>query len=271
MKHSKVSEIRCATIDVIEFCKSRILNVEIIAEGHLPENTCKIVLKLLLHHILRLNKRMRATIFIGSLKADHKDSNTTSLVKLVKRELEEYGVEVKARYLRNVRMAHGVEFDTGDEWDEFAPFYDDVNKSDIIILATPIWWGIQSSLISQWMERIGAYDDAYIETDKTPLYNKVFGCIITASNDGFQQVQGNLYAFASNLGMTVPPEAHVTWGTVVGSKETPVENPETLNMVKNASRNLFMWAKAITSLDLGNRALVIKPGRVGLLSDDTLG
>lgn len=213
---------------------------------------------------------MRATVFVGSLKPDINESNTIALVKLAKEEFAQYGVETKVRYLRKYRMAPGVEFDPGDEWDEFKPFYRDVDRSDIIILATPIWWGIQSSLVSAWMERIGAYDDQYIETGKSPLYNKVFGSIITASNDGFQHVQGNLYAFASNLGMTIPPEAHMTWGTVVGSEKTPVDNPETTNMVKNACRNLYLWGAMIKKLDLGTVALNIKPGRVGLTSDDEM-
>jgi len=209
---------------------------------------------------------MRATIFIASLKKDAKTSNTVHLAKMVKKELEQYDVEVVMRYLRNRRMAHGVEFDTGEPFDEAKVYYQDMDKSEIVIMATPIWWGQQSSLAQQWMERIGAYDDEYIKTGKSKLYNKVFGCVITASNDGFQHAQGNLYAFASNLGMTVPPEAHCTWGTVLGK----IDNEETQNMKKNMARNLFLWAKAITSLDLGNRALQIKPGRVGLDSDDKL-
>jgi hypothetical protein len=83
-------------------------------------------------------------------------------------------------------------------------------------------------------------------------------------------VQGNLYAFASNLGMTVPPEAHVYWGTAVGSEKTPVDNPETKNQVKNMARNLFMWGHVISKLKLGDQALMVKPGRVGRLSDDSL-
>lgn len=209
---------------------------------------------------------MKATIFIGSLKKSVDESNTVKLCKLFSKELKSYNVNISMKYLRNYKMSHGVEFDTGEK-DDFKQFYDDVNSSDIIILATPIWWGIQSSLVSQWMERIGAYDDEYINTGKSPLYNKVFGTIITASNDGFQHVQGNLYAFASNLGMTIPPEAHCTWATKLGK----INNPETMNMIKNSARNLFLWGNVIKKLDLGNKALNIKPGRVGLLSNDELG
>jgi multimeric flavodoxin WrbA len=213
---------------------------------------------------------MRATIFIGSLKSDPNDSNTVLLSKRVKQKLESYGVEVVMRYLRKRRMAYGVEFNTGEDSDEAGVYFRDFNRSDIIIFATPIWWGAQSSLITQLMERVGAYDDDYIATGKSKLYDKVFGCIITASNDGFQHAQGNLYAFASNLGMTVPPEAHATWGTTVGSDKAQVDNPETENMVKNMCRNLFLWSKAITSIGLGSKALEIKPGRVGLDSNDEL-
>lgn len=214
---------------------------------------------------------MKALFLIGSLKSDYEESNTVKLCSLVSSEFKEaWGVESKLLYLRNFRMSHGVERDTGDEWDEFGSIYDEMETANIIIMATPIWWGIQSSLISQAMERLGAYDDEYIKSGTSALYNKVFGCVITASNDGFQQVQGNLYAFASNLGMTVPPEAHITWGTVVGSPENPVDNPETMNMMKNACRNLYLWAHMMEQSRLGDTALQIEPGRVGLDSDDKL-
>jgi multimeric flavodoxin WrbA len=214
---------------------------------------------------------VKAVIFIGSLKASSSDSNTVSLCKLVQKEFKKWGVNTQFRYLRNRPMAHGVDMDTGEDWDEAGIYYDDVESSDIIMMATPIWWGIQSSLISQLMERIGAYDDVYLKDgQRSPLYSKVFGCVITASNDGFQQVQGNLYAFASNLGMTVPPEAHVTWGTVKGGPEVPVDNPETRSQIEIACRNLYMWAKCIKDANLAEETLKHKTFKAGLDSDDKL-
>ena len=213
---------------------------------------------------------MKATIFIGSLKREIEDSNTVRLAALVKSELQDYGVDVRLRYLRSRRIAPGVEFDPGDDWDQAGEYYEDIHDSEIIIFATPTWWGIQSSLISALQERFSGYDDEYIATGKSPLYNKVFGCVITASNDGFQHIQGNLYAFAVNMGMTVPPEAVVTWGTSVGQEKAPVLNAETVNQVKNMSRNLYLWGKTISELKLGSLALDIKPGRVGRDVSDTL-
>ncbi|MCS7316824.1 MAG: NAD(P)H-dependent oxidoreductase [Candidatus Dojkabacteria bacterium] len=215
---------------------------------------------------------MLCSIFVGSLKKNIKDSNTYRTALLVKKEFAKYEVETKLYYLRNFRIAPGVEFDTGEKWDEFKQFYEVVNSSDILMLATPIWWGIHSSLCQSFMERIGAYDDLAIKTGFTPLYNKVFGCIITASNDGFQHVHGIFNSFASNMGMTCPPENHVYWGTKVSfskSSEDPRKNKETMNQIKNCVRNLYLWSKVIKKLDLGTKAQNINPGRVGLLSDDT--
>lgn len=214
-----------------------------------------------------------ATIFIGSLKKSKKDSNTYKTALLVKKEFKKYNVKTNLVYLRDIRIAPGVEFDTGDDWDEFKQVYDIVNKSDIIMLGTPIWWGIQSSLCQAFMERIGAYDDLAIKTGMSRLYNKIFGMIITASNDGFQHIHGIFNAFATSLGMTCPPENHIYWGTVLNytnDKNDPSSNEETMNMIKNCCRNLYLWSTVIKKLDLGNRAQKIEPGRVGVLSTDEL-
>jgi multimeric flavodoxin WrbA len=214
---------------------------------------------------------MHATIFIGSLKPDANDSNTVKLSQRVKAEFAEYDVTCTLRYLLKRPMAHGTDRVIPDVEDEAGVYFHDIHRSDIIMLASPTWWGIHSSLVQQLMERVGGYDDEYIKTGKTPLYGKTFGCIITASNDGFQHQQGIFYTFATNMGFTVPPEAHVTWGTAVGSEENPVDNEETENQVKNAVRNLVLWSKVLKKTNLGPVALGIKPGRVGRLSNDELG
>lgn len=208
-----------------------------------------------------------ATIFVASLKNDATTSNTVKLSKLVAKELATYDVDVKIVYMGNKIIGQGVSIKSEEPDDQAQTvIYDRIEKSDIVILATPIWWGQQSSLAQKFMERVGAYDDQYIKSGKSPLYGKVFGCIVTASNDGFQHAQGNMYNFASELGFTIPPEAHVNWGTELGK----LKNVETLNQVKNSARNLYLWASTLKKVDLGRVALAIKPGRVGLLSNDKL-
>ena len=56
----------------------------------------------------------------------------------------------------------------------------------------------------------------------------------------------------------------------MGSETTASDNAETENQVKNAVRNLVLWSQVMKETNLGLRALEIKPGRVGRLSNDRL-
>lgn len=122
------------------------------------------------------------------------------------------------------------------------------------------------------MERLGAYDDEFISDNKTPLYTKTFGAILTASNDGFQHAGGIFKVFASNLGFTIPPESTVTWGTVLQHSPTnnPKDNKETISNIDAFCRNQFLWAKMLKETNLGTTAMNMRKDKVGLLSNDKL-
>jgi multimeric flavodoxin WrbA len=217
---------------------------------------------------------MKAIVFNGSLKPDAKNSNTQKVINLVEKEFQKYDIELETIYLRDYRIAPGVDFDTGDKWDEAKPFFDKVEEADIVILASPVWWGIHSSLIQALMERLGAYDDKYIKTGKSDLYTKTFGAIITASNDGFQHTGGIFKVFASGLGFTIPPESTVTWGTILKhskSDSDPSKNAETMSGIENFCKNQYLWATMLNKTNLGNVAKNYKAGKVGVLANDKIG
>jgi multimeric flavodoxin WrbA len=52
--------------------------------------------------------------------------------------------------------------------------------TDIVVFATPVWWGIQSSLIQRVIERLDEIHDEIMESGKSKLTNKVAGIIVTA-------------------------------------------------------------------------------------------
>lgn len=215
--------------------------------------------------------KIKVKIFNGSLKDDKTDSNTHKLISLVEKEYKELGVgSVDIFYLKDFKFAEGVTFKVTQKWDQAKEFFDAINDADIVIFASPVWWGTYSSLIARLMERVGAYDDEYIKSGVNNLYQKVFGCIITASNDGFQSSQGSLYAFASNLGFTIPPESHIFWGTYLGQENNPVDNPETMSQVGIACRNLYNWANLIKESKIGENVLKDERTKVGLDSNDKL-
>jgi multimeric flavodoxin WrbA len=77
-------------------------------------------------------------------------------------------------------------------------------NSDIVIFATPIWWGIQSSLTQRVIERLDELHDEIMETGISRLTNKVAGIIITGDSDGAEHIIGNLMNFFLTLGLTIP-------------------------------------------------------------------
>jgi len=144
---------------------------------------------------------MKATIFLGSLKSKQSDSNSAALAKMVQKQLLERGFrEVNIFNLRNLDYEPGVDIKTeSGEADGMTEALAQVLSSDCVIIATPIWWGVHSSIVQAFMERMCYYDDFAIKTAISPIYGKTFGAIISGSDDGFQQITGLL--------MNLPP----TW------------------------------------------------------------
>ena len=62
--------------------------------------------------------------------------------------------------------------------------------ADIIVFATPIWWGNHSSLMQRAIERLDELHNELLDTGKSRLENKVGGIVITGEEDGEQHVTG---------------------------------------------------------------------------------
>ena len=60
----------------------------------------------------------------------------------------------------------------GDEWPGILK---KVLDADIIVFATPIWWGLASSLMQRAIERLDELHNELRETGKSRLANKVGG------------------------------------------------------------------------------------------------
>ena len=61
-----------------------------------------------------------------------------------------------------------------------------------MLFATSIWWGNRSSLMQRVIERMDAFDEAYIAGGRSALYNKVAGIVITGSEDGALSAMGTI-------------------------------------------------------------------------------
>ncbi len=52
--------------------------------------------------------------------------------------------------------------------------------ADIMVFATPIWWGIQSSLIQRVIERLDELNDELLETGTSKLHDSTCALRIMA-------------------------------------------------------------------------------------------
>src|SRR3989344_1192288 len=83
---------------------------------------------------------------------------------------------------------------------------ENIKAADILIFATPIWWGGRSSLMQRIIERLDSLDEDYLKSGRSVLYNKVAGIVITGSEDGALSTMGSIMMVLSWFGFALPPE-----------------------------------------------------------------
>ncbi len=92
-----------------------------------------------------------------------------------------------------------------DEDDNLEPVYDAfVHWADVSIIATPIRWGVASSLYFKMAERMNCVQNQITINDRVLIQNKVASFIITGGQDNVQGVAGQMLTFFSELGFTFP-------------------------------------------------------------------
>jgi multimeric flavodoxin WrbA len=148
---------------------------------------------------------VRATILLGTLKQQGL-SHTETLCEFLGKRMEQHGVSCETIKLVNHQVPAGTysNMGPGDEW---PAILEELTASEIIIIATPIWWSNQSSLIQRAIERLDELHDQVLAGEPSPLDGKVGGIVITGDSDGAQQVIGNLCNFFNGIGLLIPPYA----------------------------------------------------------------
>jgi multimeric flavodoxin WrbA len=191
---------------------------------------------------------MKFLILNGSLKQDSSTSNTRALCDLVGRKLsDQHDVEILDLSTMKFEPGTGRTTQNGSA-DDITQVLGKILQADSVIFATPIWWGQASSLVQAVMERMTWFDDWYIENQINALYGKTLGLIVSGTDDGWQQIYGQCYSFASILGFTVPPE------TALGISEQDPEKISTDAEISQQAdlvvRNLVAWTAALKAADI---------------------
>jgi len=151
-------------------------------------------------------------IFLNcTLKKSPAKSNTDALINKAVEEYKKLGIESTVIRVVDHNVATGVSSDegSGDEWPEI---YNQVLETNIIVIATPIWFGVRGSVCQKVMERLsGGYDEANPTTGQFPLYGKVGACIVTGNEDGAHDVCSNTLFNLTHIGCTIAPNSDSYW------------------------------------------------------------
>jgi multimeric flavodoxin WrbA len=168
------------------------------------------------NNILNLSQKgvfmtLSALFLNCTLKKTPTISNTEALIKKVANILKTLQVETEIIRVVDYKVLFGVSSDEG-EGDEWPKILKKIKACDILVIGTPIWFGVRSSVAQMVIERL---DATYAESNKTtgqfPLYNKVAGVIVTGNEDGAHNAAGTTLFNLTHLGCTVPPNADCYW------------------------------------------------------------
>lgn len=154
---------------------------------------------------------LKAIFLNCTLKKSPEISNTHALIEKAAALFKELGVESEEIRIADHKVLFGISsyMGEGDEWPEIL---DKIKACDILIIASPIWFGVRSSVAQLVLERLdGTYAEGNPETGQYPLYGKVGGVIVTGNEDGAHDVCANTLFNLTHLGCTIPPNVDCYW------------------------------------------------------------
>lgn len=197
---------------------------------------------------------LEVLVLNGSLKHEGDEvSNTEELARLVLSDMREQSPSTPLRS-EIVRLAD-LAIDVGlafreSERDEWPGIATKIRKADIVIFATPIWWGGRSSLMQRVIERLDAFDEDAASTGRSALLNKVAGVVITGSEDGAQATLAGIMEVLTFLNFTLPPQCCAYWVGEVGmppsdDRAKRLASNSTAHMAKTMARNLVFYAQLL--------------------------
>lgn len=199
---------------------------------------------------------IKVLILNGSLKHKGKLSNTEELTRLVTGNMKKIHKEIYTEYIRlaDTYIPPGIKF-REDKKDMWPVISEKIVSSDIVIFATPIWWGSRSSLMQRVIERMDSFDEQYKEKGRNILLNKVAGVVITGSEDGAQSTLGLLLSVLTFMNFTIPPECCTYWVGEVGkpsktNRKDRLKNKSSKIMAQKMASNLIYYANLLKKYPL---------------------
>lgn len=150
---------------------------------------------------------LRALFLNCTLKRSPEISNTEAFIKKAAGIFEEKGVRTEVVRVADHHIKPGNTSDEG-EGDAWPWLLELVKKSDILILATPVWRGDRSSVAKMVAERFdGVMTKDTRESGQYLTYNKVAGVMVDGNEDGAKKAISSILYDFSEQGFSIPVNA----------------------------------------------------------------
>lgn len=198
---------------------------------------------------------LNVLVLNASLKHGETPSNTEEVAMLVIDEMKKSAnISYEIVRLADKKIPVGLGFRESED-DEWPSVVDQLKKADIVLFATPVWWGGRSSLMQRIIERMDSLDEEYLASGRSALLNKVAGIVITGSEDGAQATMASIMEVLSFMNFTLPPQCCTYWVGEVGEdpktdSDRRRKNKATPHMAINTARNLVAVAKMLKTSPL---------------------
>ena len=112
---------------------------------------------------------LHAVVLNCTLKPSPATSNTRALIDKVVDLMTPLGVTSEVIRVVDHKIPFGITSDEG-EGDEWPAILEKLKAADIVIIGTPIWFGVRSAVAQLVIERLdGTYDEGDPETGQFPL------------------------------------------------------------------------------------------------------
>ena len=157
---------------------------------------------------------LKAVFLNCSLKRSPDTSHTQYLIDKSVNIMEEQNITVNQFRVVDHNVAFGMSPDMTEQgWKEDAwpEIQEKVMAADILVIGSPIWLGVKSSVATLAVERL--YSNSGKKNDKGQYlyYGKVGGCLVTGNEDGVKAVSTEVLYALQHIGYTIPPQADAGW------------------------------------------------------------
>jgi len=163
---------------------------------------------------------MRALCLNCTLKLSPQPSNTEDLAGHVLADLHDRGFATEMIRVTDHVVDPGVVSEQVTDRDEWPLLHEKVVAADVLIIATPTWFGQPSSVTQRVLERMNAMLSETRDDGKTPVaYGKVAGVVVTGKEDGAHHVIGEVCVALNDIGYTTPGQNWTYWNKGPGPSD----------------------------------------------------